>query len=189
MKRSLSLLLIIITMVSCLRHATETAYAPSPRLVAIDTLMHTRPDSALTLLLDSTVDDPYYQLLLSEALYKNDYAQTNRNELLDAMGYFDSINDPFLSARCHYMNGVGYYEMDSVVLACQEYMKALEIMEERFPEKELIGYKAKFMALTYSHLCALFSEQYLPEQTIYFGKKALSFIIDTPPSLGIFHGV
>ena len=149
MKRSLGLILIIVTMVSCLRHATETAYAPSQRLIAIDTLMQTRPDSALTLLLDSTVDDPYYQLLLSEALYKNYYAQTNRAELFDAMAYYDSINEPFLSARCHYMIGVGYYEMDSVVLACQEYMKALEIMEEHFPKKELVGYKAKYVT---SHL-------------------------------------
>ncbi|MBO7084210.1 MAG: hypothetical protein J6W30_10240 [Bacteroidales bacterium] len=175
MKRSLSLLLIIVTMVSCLRHATETAYAPSPRLVAIDTLMQSRPDSALTLLLDSTIDDPYYQLLLSEALYKNYYDQINRSELLDAMSYFDSINDPFLSARCHYMNGVGYYEMDSVVLACQEYMKALEIMEEHFEEKELVGHKAKFMALTNTHLSDLFSDMYLHNSSIYYGKRSLYY--------------
>ena len=177
MKRSLGLILIIVTMVSCLRHATETAYAPSPRLVAIDTLMQTRPDSALTLLLDSTMDDPYYQLLFAEALYKNYYDQINRSELLDAMSYFDSINDPFLSARCHYMNGVGYYEMDSVVPACAEYMKALEIMEEHFPKKELVGYKAKFMALAYTHLCALFSDQYLHDPAIYFGKQSLIYYL------------
>ena len=142
-------------------------------LAAIDTLMQSRPDSALTLLLDTTMEDPYYQLLLSEALYKNDYAQTNRKELLEAMAYYDSIENPFLSARCHYMNGVGYYEMDSVVLACQEYMKTLEIMEERFDEKALIGYKAKFMALTNTRLCVLFSDQFFSEQSIYFGKQAL----------------
>jgi len=177
MKRSLGLLLIIVTMVSCLRHATETAYAPSQRLVAIDTLMQSRPDSALTLLLDTTMEDPYYQLLFSEVLYKNDYAQTNRKELLEAMAYYDSIENPFLSARCHYMNGVGYYEMDSVVLACQEYMKALEIMEESVEENDLVGYKAKCMALTYTHLCGLFSDQYLHEQAIYFGKEALFYYI------------
>ena len=46
-------------------------------LSAIDTLMQSQPDSALTVLLDEPTDEPYYQLLLSEALYKNDYAQTN----------------------------------------------------------------------------------------------------------------
>ena len=145
---------------------------------AIDTLMQSRPDSALTLLLDAPMDDPYYHLLLSEALYKNyknDSAQLNRKELLAAMACFDSIGIPFLSARCHYMNGVYFYETDSVVSACEEYMKALEIMEEHFSEKEMIGYKAKFMALAYTHLCGLFSDQYLHEQAIYFGKHALPY--------------
>ncbi|MBR3710950.1 MAG: hypothetical protein IKM99_08320 [Bacteroidales bacterium] len=166
-------------------HPVETRHGTSlpSELSAIDTLMQTRPDSALTLLLScrddvhtvSTADNHYYQLLLSEALYKNDYAQTNRDELLTAMAYFDSVQDPFLSARCHYMNGVGYYEMDSVVPACEEYLKALEIMEEHFNEEELVGYKAKFMALTLSHLCGLFDDRYFAEQVVYFGKRSLSY--------------
>ena len=146
-----------------------------PQLADIDTLMQSRPDSALTLLLDAPDDTPYYQLLLSEALYKNDYQQANRQELLEAMAYYDSVGDPFLSARCHYMNGVGYYEMDSVVPACEEYMKALEVMKEHFDEKDLVGYKAKFMALTHIHLCQLFSDQYFHEQAVHFGKSALCF--------------
>ncbi|MBQ6100771.1 MAG: hypothetical protein IJL04_00585 [Bacteroidales bacterium] len=144
-------------------------------LSAIDTLMQSQPDSALTVLLDEPTDEPYYQLLLSEALYKNDYAQTNRDELLAAMAYFDSENDPFLAARCHYMNGVGYYEMDSVVLACEEYMKAIQVMEEHYPENELVGLKAKFMALTYTRLVDIFSDQYLHEQAIFFVNQALTY--------------
>ena len=54
--------------------------------------------------------------------------------------------------------------------ACKEYLKALEVMEGYFEEKELIGNKAKFMALTYAHLTKLFSDLYLHEQAIYFGK-------------------
>ena len=156
-------------------------------LTGIDSLMQSRPDSALKSLYSCTdtsnvsvsnvsaSDRHYYQLLLSEAFYKNDSAQQNRPELLEAMAYFDSIGDAFLSARCHHMNGVGYYEMDSVVPACAEYMKALEIMESHFEERDLMGYKAKFMALAYTHLCVLFSDQYLHEQAIYFGKCALCF--------------
>ena len=144
-------------------------------LASIDTLMQSQPDSALTLLLDKPDDTPYYQLLLSEALYKNDYQQANRQELLEAMAYYDSVGDPFLSARCHYMNGVGYYEMDSVVPACEEYMKALDIMEEHFKEKDLVGYKAKFMALTYTRLTELFSDQYLQKQTTYFAQRSVIY--------------
>ena len=84
-------------------------------------------------------------------------------------------NPAFLSARAHYINGVGYYEQDSVVEACREYIRALETMEERFEEKELVGEKARFMAFTYTHLTGLFSDQYLHEQTIYIGKEALNY--------------
>ena len=142
----------------------------------------------------------YANLLLSELLYKNDSAQTNRMELLQAMAYFDSLtlladtrgvfqrprprrdarrasiqNIAFLDARTHYINGVGYYENDSVIQACSEYMKALKVMEENFETKGLAGHKAQFIALTYSHLTSLFSDLYLHEQVIYFGKKSLFY--------------
>ena len=174
----------------------------SPLLTAIDSLLWQQPDSALALLLpwfdtcctdvarnvSTTYNHHYANLLLSELLYKNDYAQANRTELQQAVAYFDSIMqvpEPvegptkkpkvFLSARAHYINGVGYYEQDSVVEACREYLKALETMEECFEEKELVGEKARFMALTYTHLTGLFSDQYLHEQAIYFGKEALNY--------------
>ena len=173
--------------------------------------MQQRPDSALALLFGCrdaarhVSTDPtnrhYYQLLLSEALYKNDSVQANRKALQQAMAYFDSLTftlsdnshafwrhcglDPqspdlndniiFLDARAHYINGVGYYENDSAVEACKEYMKALEMMENNFEEKELVGYKAKFMALTYTRLTSLFSKHYLHDQTIYFAGLSLPY--------------
>ena len=198
------------------RHGTSLqTITPSPVLSSVDSLMWVQPDSALACLLPyfdtccrdaarqvSTVYNRHYaHLLLAELLYKNDYAQTNRAELLDAVGYFDSLtftlndhssprrliaggnplsptqNDQlfFLSARAHYINGVGYYEHDSVVEACKEYLKALEVMEEHFEEKELVGKKAKFMALTYTRLVKLFSDLYFHEQAIYFGKRSLKY--------------
>ena len=187
-------------------------------LSVIDSVMQQRPDSALVLLLDcrdaarhvstDPTDRHYYELLLAEALYKNDSAQANRKALQQAVSYFDSLmlsdacdaslqgfcrrdtprvsaNRPsiaFLSARAHYMTGVGYYENDSAVEACQEYMKALDIMQDHFEEKELVGYKAKFMALTYTRLTMLFSDLYLHEQAIYFAQHSLPFYkkLDTP---------
>jgi len=178
--------LLFLTLLAC-HCAPESPGVPAapqrPELVAIDTLMQSRPDSALAMLLAEPLDDPYYHLLLSEALYKNDSAQVNRPKLLAAMASFDSAaasprsasQQAYLAARCHYMNGVGYYEMDSVVRACEQYMTALEIMEERFSEKDLVGPKAKFMALTYTHLTQLFSDQYLHEQAIFFGKRAMVY--------------
>ena len=170
------------------KQAPELVEGPSRELSVIDSLLWRQPDSALACLLPyfdtccrdaarqvSTVYNRHYaHLLLAELLYKNDYAQTNRAELLQAVAYFDSLAlisighthalrrhcglDPqspcqydnlvFLDARAHYINGVGYYEHDSVVTACKEYLKALEVMEEHFEEEELVGKKAKFMALS-----------------------------------------
>lgn len=170
--------------------ASDTALS----LAGVDSVMQQWPDSALTLLLDcrdgvhtvstEPTDRHYYELLLAEALYKNDSAQANRKELQQAMAYYDSLCSckdvarnastiAFLDARAHYMNGVGYYENDSTVEACKEYMKALDVMESHFDEKELIGHKARFMAMVYSHLTSLFSDLYLQEQCIFFAKAAL----------------
>ena len=122
---------------------------PNPELSAIDSLMWRQPDSALAVLQQFAVSPQadsldelnghYCQLLISELLYKNYYDQTNREELLKAMAYFDSLCNctgvarnsstiAFLDARAHYINGVGYYERDSVVEACKEYLKALEVI-------------------------------------------------------------
>ena len=211
------------------RRATSLQTTASPELAAIDSLMWQQPDSALARLLPyfdtccrdamlaspNTPDDDsmethtmrlysrhYAHLLLAELLYKNDCAQTNRKELLQAVAYFDSLVDTrgvslqpnrrrrdarrasaqnttatiaFLDARAHYINGVGYYENDSVVDACKEYLKALEIMEAGFKEKELVGHKAQFMALTCTRLTVLFSNLYLQEQAIYFAQLSLSY--------------
>ena len=174
---------------------------PTQKLSSIDSLMWQQPDSALQALMAyegdaSEYNHHYAQLLTSELLYKNYYEQTNRPELQQAVAYFDSlmqVSEPqrslslskgrsasakttaFLAARAHYINGVGYYERDSVIEACREYLKALEVMEGHFEEKEMVGEKARFMALTYTRLTELFSDFYLHEQAIYFAKHSLEY--------------
>ncbi len=155
----------------------------------------------------STYDRHYANLLLAELLYKNYYDQTNRPELQQAVAYFDSLlvladqrglplqgfyrrnarrasaqHTAFLDARAHYINGVGYYEQDSVVDACKEYLTALEVMEEHYEEEELVGKKAQFMAYSYTRLTDLFSDLYLHEQAICFAQRSLSYYLkqDTP---------
>ena len=150
----------------------------------------------------------YCQVLVAELLYKNFYKQSNRKELLKAVAYFDSLNftpndtptpksliagaDPlsptrndnivFLAARAHYINGVGFYERDSVVAACAEYLKALEIMETHFPNMETqdvaslqVEHLPRFMGLTYGRLAELFSGQFMQEPAIVCCKRALEF--------------
>ncbi len=150
----------------------------------------------------------YTQLLASELLYKNYYKQSNRPDLLLAVTYFDSLtltlNDKqhtphrhrgldsqsltwddivFLDARAHYINGVGYYERDSVVEACKEYIKALETMEGYFQDMDLVGKKAQFMAYTYNRLGEMFSEQLLADPAIACYKQALFYCKREPTSI------
>ena len=154
-------------------------------LVEIDSLMWQQPDSAFAMLQEfasSTAADSldefnghYCQVLISELLYKNYYRQSNRKDLLKAVGYFDSIDDGFLAARAHYINGVGYAEKDSVVEACGEYLCALRTMESHYPENELVGTKARFMVYAYNRLGELFSSQFMQEPAIVCGKKSLVY--------------
>ena len=186
----------------------------APDLLHIDSIMWHQPDSALKVMMQfaaspeadslNEFDGHYCQVLIAELLYKNDYGQSNREEVLKAVHYFDSIvgmdgadargvsaqKDAFLSARAHYMNGVGYYERDSIIAACKAYLKALELMETHFPDLALQRNTATygttalpsnrllwFMDLTYCRLEGLFSKQFMQEPAIVCGKRALA--IDT----------
>lgn len=176
----------------------EPPFVFDDNLLQIDSMMQHDADSALQMLLSFRVErgisyefnDNYHSLLLSEALYKTDNQQYYRNKLQMAMHFFDSLamqhpdndNIVILSARSHYMNGVGYYESDSVVEACKEYLHTLEIMEDYFEEEEMVGYKAKFMALTYGRLGDLFSDLFMVAPAIDCCKKSLYYCQIEPTS-------
>ena len=215
MKRLVHILVLACLMAAC-TSPVETRHGASlptddmhPRLAAIDSLMWQQPDSALAVLLDfagspladslDAFDGHYCQMLVSELLYKNDCEQSNRTELLRAVDYFDSLcisgdvpwrvstdNVVFLDARAHYINGVGFYERDSIVEACEEYLKALEMMENHFEEKELMEKKARFMVGIYNRLGDLFSAQFMMEDAIACYEQALSYcLIETTSPCGV----
>ena len=178
-------------------------------LAGIDSLMWQRADSAFVLLQEfvvgpevkgpDTFDGHYCQVLISELLYKNDCEQTNREDLLQAVAFFDSLimnqhdankheaviqkQNVFLDARAHYINGVGHYEQGNVVQACAEYLKALEVMEGGFEEKKLVGKKAQFMTYIYNRLGDMFEEQLLAEPAITCYKQALLYCKREPTSI------
>ena len=171
------------------------------KLQDIDTLLQHDAANALQKLLSFDTqsvifNDNYHKLLLSEALYKTDNPQDGfvethgRASLQAAMRFFDSLTAQYpadddltvLSARSHYMNGVGFNENDSIVEACKEYLHTLEIMENHFDVEKLNGYKAKFMGLTYNRLKELFTSQFMVEPAIYCGKKSLYYCKIAPTS-------
>ena len=67
----------------------------------IDSLMWVEADSALKVMLEfagseaadgmDVFEGHYCQVLVAELLFKNYYKQSNREEVLKAVGYFDSI--------------------------------------------------------------------------------------------------
>ena len=203
-----------------------TSPRPSPggegearwKLEAIDSLMWKEPDSALAVMMEfaakveadsmDAFEEHYCQMLISELLYKNYKQQSNRDDLLRAVGYFDSIvaadgykadgrkvdtrgaslreRNVFLDARAHYINGAGFYERNDVVNACAEYLKALEAMEEQFEESALTCKRAQFMANIYNRLGDLFSEQFMMESAITCYECALVYCkIETTSPIGI----
>ena len=192
-------------------------------LEGIDSLMWWRADSALAVMMEfagseaadglDAFEGHYCQVLVAELLFKNDYGQSNREEVLKAVRYFDSIvnvadgrnadargkadargvsvqeREAFLAARAHYMNGVGYYERDSIVAACGEYLKALEMVETHFLGIETRhgtslqpNHLPRFMALTYGRLGDLFSGQFMQEPAIVCYKNSLVFSKIEPTS-------
>ena len=199
---------LMVLVVGCKPPTTSPRPSPGGEGVAslmlenIDSLMWVEADSALKVMLEfaggeevdslNEFEGHYCQVLVAELLFKNDYAQSNRTEVLKAVGYFDSIvdlhgaavreRDAFLAARAHYINGVGYYERDSLIDACEEYLNALRMMEGHFEEKALVGHKARFMALTYNRLVELFSKQFMQEPAIYCGKQSLIYSRIAPTS-------
>ena len=61
------------------------------------------------------------------------------------------------------------------MMACQEYYKALGIMEQQFNEEQLVGHKASFTALIFARLANVYSDKFLIEPTIYFYKNVLNY--------------
>ena len=168
-----------------------------PRVVAIDSLLQRNPDSALRYLElffenDKSVPSPSFEysgLMLSEACFKVRREVAYCDQVGAALAYFDSVssaypNDKdmaFLSSRAHYMNaiclnnGIIFSDDSLTMLACNEYYKALEIMEQHFDEEQIVGHKASFMALIFARLANIYSDKFLIEPTIYFYNNVLNY--------------
>lgn len=194
-----SLFLGLLLIVACTKQETQYYWSEdAPCVVAIDSLLQQQPDSALAYLewFDSIdyggIGAPYnhyLDLMLSEAAFKVRKEVVLADEIGAAVACFDSLaeaypqadNLAFLSARAHYMNavcinnGIIFTDDSLTMLACQEYYKALEIMEKHFDEEQMVGHKASFTALIFARLANVYSDKFLIEPTIYFYKNVLNY--------------
>lgn len=144
-------------------------------LKAISDTITNHPEDALTLL--NSIDKPIidndfseqeyheYQTLLSEALYKNYYDQTNHNEIIIACSYFDSLSAlypqnieiTFLFSKTLYYKAVGFEELDKTKEAFNSYLKSLESIDKIKINKKKVNKKLHneiqhFKALIYTRL-------------------------------------
>jgi tetratricopeptide (TPR) repeat protein len=195
-------------MAACTKRETNYFWSEdAPRVVAIDSLLQQQPDSALAYLEGFAntgyggVGVPYnhyLNLMLSEAAFKVRKEVVLAEEVGAATTCFDSMaaahpqadNIAFLQARAHYMNaicinnGTIFTDDSLTMMACQEYYKALEIMEQRFNDEQIAGHKASFMALIYARLANIYSDKFLIEPTVCFYKNVLKYKkkANNPPS-------
>ena len=106
------------------------------------------PDVALDMLVSvsDTVDEKnlskteyyFYQILIAEALYKNNLLQTNHSEIINAASYFDSlaekhsknVNIVFQNSRAHYYKAVGEIENGDIKDACENYLVSLKTIDD-----------------------------------------------------------
>ncbi len=136
--------------------------------------MTAHPDIALDMIikLADTIDEDNmtkndyfeYQILLAEALYKNNYQQTNDSAVIEAVWFYDSLaqqhstnTDVLLQqARTHYYRGVALEEKEFILEACSEYYNSLKTLDniniENNNRKEINHFKA----LTYNRLAWLY---------------------------------
>ncbi len=106
-----------------------------------------------------------YQILVSEANYKNYYNQNNFNEIIDANNYFDSLTSlypknidiTFLNSKAKYYRGVRLEELEKTEEAFGNYLKSLELLNDIQLNKNIVDERfhndiLHFKALTYTRL-------------------------------------
>lgn len=144
-------MLLCILAQSCKRFSLYSEKETPPHYTMLQTITDTMtccPDVALNILINvsDTIDDSHlskpdyyeYQILIAEALFKNDFLQTNDFAVYEAVNYYDSLAEKypknvdalFQKSRAHYYKAVGESEKDNIKNACAEYLISLKTIDE-----------------------------------------------------------
>lgn len=108
-----------------------------PMLMQADSLMPTRPDIALYILQDVTLqqfssqaDKVYYALLITQAKDKNYIQQTNDSLIRTAVEYYTSTNNKRMQAEAYYYWGCIYRDTNQQSAAIEKYLIAAALASE-----------------------------------------------------------
>lgn len=168
MKKLLLFFLLILTpLFSSCRKGT---HVENPVLLLADSLMQSRPDSSLCLLEQipepqtiKGADRALYNLLLTQAKYKNYILLRNDSSIQIAIDYYKNNGDKERLAKSYFYLGCVYLEQEELPIAIDFYLKAVNTMPER---KDSI-----FLSMIYSHLGDCYNAQNLNQTAINMYKK------------------
>lgn len=130
----------------------------NPLLLCADSLMETRPDSALSVLESITypqkmprADRALYALLLTQAQHKNYIALEDDSLIKSAVDYYGDKKKSLRAAKAHYYWGATYSEMGYTSFAVEEYLTAIRLMPVR----------NEFLAMIYDNLAECYEKDEL----------------------------
>lgn len=139
-----------------------------------DSLMESRPDSALAIL--QQIPSPHklhekakadYCLLLTQAEYKNYLPFTSDSLLTIATDYYESVNDKELLGKTYYYKGCFYNEQKDYIQAATYYKRAETLLKQS--DNDLM------LALLYNAMGHLNRKSDLEENALQQFKKALYY--------------
>ena len=159
MKKLAYILLMLLVLAAC----TDTSR--NPQLVAVDSLLLSRPDSALTLLrsmsFSSTSDRMYYYLLLADACNKCYDTLPSDSILQEVAEYYDRHGNPNEQVRAHYLLGCAYRDLGEAPHALDCYHTAVSRADTTANDCDF-----RTLSLIHSQTAALLGEQMLPRQQL-----------------------
>lgn len=141
MKNNIALIILLIAFLSV---ACNERQSNNRQLILADSLMQSRPDSALCILQDISMDkfatqadSAYYVLLLTQARDKNYVVQTDDSLIRYAVAYYDKTNDVRMQAKAHYYWGCVYRDMNRQAEAFREFLIAAPLTEKAKEKRQL----------------------------------------------------
>lgn len=146
----LSILLLLIA--AC---TNQTDY--NDLLVRADSLMLSKPDSALNILqnidikqFNSKADTAYYAVLITQAKYKNYIKLTSDSLIQEAISYYSQNQDVPMLAKAYYNQGCTFSDMRQYDKAIKAYHNAIQLAKQNSNEK-LLGKAYNNIAYLYQN--------------------------------------
>ncbi len=164
MKKLTYILLMLLVLAAC------TGTSRNPQLVAVDSLLLSRPDSALTLLrsmnISSTSDRMYYYLLLADACNKCYDTLPSDSILQEVAEYYDRHGNPNEQVRAHYLLGCAYRDLGEAPHALDCYHTAISRADTLSPDCNF-----RLLMSVYGQMAEIFHKQNLPQDEIEMSRK------------------